>query len=355
MATQSDIVRHSDFINQLVLDRTTLEELGRVEVLWMYPKTHRVFGFICKSGFLGTRKSAFKLDQVDAIGANGVLTHGQPDAADAEKVHQLESLINREVWSDAGNRVGKIIDCLFDLKTGAIAQYLFVSNGWTGIAGDIYQLPPSQIISLGQKRVLVSEPAARGFAVYREGIQQKLKEGYSEATRELRSLTDQAKERAQLLSQQARERAKLFNAQFKEKGQEWVEQAREKTQTLAEQMKEQAEHVREQTQSWSDWPEEAPTLTVEAKEIAEPASPDLNDDWETGQTLNQEIPQDDWGTGWELNQEIPVQSPFPPESNDLPPNDLPPTDALEAPELAPEKIVANPEEPTEADDDEPWI
>ncbi|NJR65874.1 MAG: hypothetical protein HC772_12035 [Leptolyngbyaceae cyanobacterium CRU_2_3] len=68
MTAQTEIVRQSDLINQLVLDRQTLEELGRVELLWMYPPAHRVLGFICKSGFLGNKKFAFKLDQITAVG-----------------------------------------------------------------------------------------------------------------------------------------------------------------------------------------------------------------------------------------------------------------------------------------------
>lgn len=56
MATQPEVVKQSDLLNQLVLDRNTMEELGHVDVVWMHPPVHRVLGFICKSGFLGTKR-----------------------------------------------------------------------------------------------------------------------------------------------------------------------------------------------------------------------------------------------------------------------------------------------------------
>lgn len=284
----TDVIRQSDLINQVVLDRTTMEELGRIEVLWMYPQKHRVLGFVCKSGFLGSKKTAFKLAQITAMGGNGILTHSPPEETQPDKVKKLESLLYCEVWSNAGNRVGKIIDCLFNLKTGTITHYLFVSSGWEGIIGEIYQLPPSQVMSFGRKRVLVAEDAIRHFTLYKGGIKQALhkagdllKDEYEQATQELRSLakkaqtntqrarsrfenlTHQAKERAQAISQQARQRAESISEQLREESQEWVQQAREKSQELAEQMKERSHNLTKQVE------EGFQTLTVQAEEIFE--------------------------------------------------------------------------------------
>jgi uncharacterized protein YrrD/gas vesicle protein len=280
MTTQSEAIRQSDLLNQLVLNRNTLEELGRIEVLWMYPQAHRVLGFICKAGFLSGKKLAFKLSQVDALGDNGILTHSQPEETDAEHVRQLESLVQSEVWSDSGRKIGKITDYLFDLKTGAIAHYLLTSDGLVSIASDIYQLAPSQILSLGHKRILISEAIVGTLPVYREGIPHKLtKTGEhlkQDATQELRSLTEQAKGRFQLLTGRARERAQALSQQAKEKLQTLNEQVKEQTQTWLEETKERSEVLAEQvvdrTQNLSKQVEEGiQTLTVQAEEIFDPA------------------------------------------------------------------------------------
>ncbi len=277
MATQPEVVKQSEFLNQLVFDRNTMEELGHVDVLWMHPPVHRVLGFICKSGFLGNKKTAFNLAQIKTFGASSILVNAKPVETDSEKVRNLESLIGCEVWSDNGNKIGKITDCLFNLKTGAITQYLFASSGWGGITSGVYLLPPSQILSFGRKRVLISEVAAQTLAVYREGIKQKLnkagsllKEDYTQASQELRLLakqaqaaTEQARERAQSLAEQAIDKVQTLNEQFKE-DQTLTKQSQEKGQTLVEQVKERVQTIGEQVKEGTQ------TLVEQVKEKLDP-------------------------------------------------------------------------------------
>ena len=276
MTTVPEATRHSELLNQLVLNRATLEELGRVEILWMYLPAHRVLGFICKSGFLGNQKSAFKLSQIEAIGVNGILTHSQPDATDAERVRQLESLIHSEVWSNGGEKVGKIIDCVFNLKTGAISEYLMVGDRLSKLAGTIYRLPVNRISSLGRKRVLVSDRAIQAFPLYRDGIQQKIskasnaiKDDYTQVTQEFRSiaqraqdtrvqttaqlknLAEQTKDRAQSLADQAKEKAQEINEQVRSGAETFVEQAKETTENLVERIQEQADSLGGDRPRWN--------------------------------------------------------------------------------------------------------
>jgi uncharacterized protein YrrD len=271
MTTQPELIRQSDLLNELVLNRNTMEEIGRVEVLWMYPQAHRVLGFICKSGLLGNQKYAFQLSQIDALGDSGVLTRAQPEKTEAEKVRQLESLIGLEIWSDEGNRIGKITDCLFNLRTGEITHYLFVSSGWTSLVGEIYQLPPAQIQSVGKRRVLVSEAASHEFALYQAGLSRKLTQAgealkeeaaqeWSTIARQAETTTEQAKTRAQQFSQQFKQTAQVWNDQVKEKTQTWLEQAKEKSQILAERVKESTQALGEQLE------ERIETLTVPSDE-----------------------------------------------------------------------------------------
>lgn len=340
MTTRPKTVRQSDLINQLVLDCNTMEELGRVEVLWMYPPAHRVLGFVCKSGLLGAKKSAFKLEQIHALGENGVLTNSPPEPTDADRVSKLESLFQHEVWSDGGNRIGKITDCLFNLRTGRITHYLFISNGWAGITGELYQLPTKQILSFGQKRVLVSEATIDQFPLYQEGIRQKLTEVSEilkeEATQEWRSLTkrakvvtaetrerlqdltEQAKERAQRLSQDAKKQVETLN-QLQENPPSWVERLKEKGQTVAKQL-------RQQTQNLSKHMEDGIETVIVQEEI------------------------------FDVSREKPEQ----PEKsdkldNDPSPNNSFPQDASQSPQPSPPASPGSNSPAVEDDDDEPWI
>jgi uncharacterized protein YrrD len=384
MTAQPEVVRQSDLLNQLVLDRQALEELGRLEVLWMYPQRHRVLGFICKSGFLGTKKAAFKLAQIEALGESGILIHGQPEATTADKVRQLVSLIGLEVWSDSGNRIGKITDCLFHLQTGEITHYLFVSNGWAGITGEVYQLPPRQILSFGKSRVLVADSASSTFTVYQQGLTQKLtkagdllkEEGRSiaqqaeavteQAKGRLHHLSEQARERALWLSEQARQRAQALNEQLQAETQTLVERAKETSQTMAEQVKEQTQTLSKQVEAGIQ------TLTIQAEEIFETApAPDASAKTSPDATQQDATQQDDRPSpNSNAIEDDAIEDDEPwldlPDTTDLTvleDDDEPWLDLPETPNQVTNPVAADdlwnrpsrPAPPLEDDDDEPWI
>lgn len=393
MTTPSDVIRQSDLLHQLVLDRNTLEELGRVEVLWMYPPAHRVLGFICKSGFLGSQKAAFQLKQVDAIGANGLMVSARPDKTTADRVRQLESLIDYEVWSDEGNRVGKITDCLLNWRTGEITAYLLVSAGWASVIGEVYQLPPNQILSFGQRRVLVAEAAIAYFALYQPGISQKISQAgehlKEEVAQEWASIaqraeakTEQAKEQLHQLKNQAKVRAEELSRQMKAKTQIWLEQAKEKSQILAEQVEEHLESLSQreeeehfasdqsdQVDDWFDFDfDDEPAPAIDRPD-ASPSPVKTNVQAHRDQAMP---------TGVKIDAKTdtrtivpPIGNPFPPfndvesdiwddfdfetevgEARPAPnPIDIPSTPATPAPHNRPP--IASPAHP--ADDDDAWI
>jgi uncharacterized protein YrrD len=250
-------MRHSELLACLVLDRNTTEDLGRVELLWMYPQVHRVLGFICKSGpqkvWLTNKRSAFTLAQITRISNNTLWVASQGTETDTTKVSQLESLIGHEVWYEGGVALGKIVDCLFDLKTGHISQYLVALKGWKGVMSELFSLAPSEIISFGRKRVLVSEMAAEEITAQQGRIQKtlsELQEDYRQLTEEIQSLSQQA----QKIIQQTTEGfgptvghsfkilRENFTQVWQEEAQDWVDQGK----GWAKQAKERVKDLRDQ-------------------------------------------------------------------------------------------------------------
>ncbi len=194
-----EFIRQSQLIDKIVLDRATMDECGRIEVMWCYPKVHRVLGFICKSGSFDRTKTAFNLDQLDKIGENGVLVMSAPVETDRDRVQQLESLIGCEVWTDEGKRVGRINDYVFQLKSGNIRHYLLASSGLQGLTGKLYSLYPSQILGYGRGRVMVSGGIVPGLELYQVGMDQKLEQKFSgleeRIERKLKQVADRINER----------------------------------------------------------------------------------------------------------------------------------------------------------------
>ncbi|MBE9030858.1 PRC-barrel domain-containing protein [filamentous cyanobacterium LEGE 11480] len=219
----SESVRYSDLINQIVLNRSTMDELGRVEVLWEYPQAHRVLGFICKSGAFDRTKTAFNLDQLDTIGENGIFVNSAPVETDADRVRQIESLVGSEVWTDMGSRLGRINDHVFELKTGMVKVYLFSPGGLRRLAGPVYALYPTQVLGWGSRRVVVSAGIADQLEIYEPGVQDKisrLAETFNEETAQAGQGLQSVMERAKNKAKRAKSKAQILAEQAKERAQE---------------------------------------------------------------------------------------------------------------------------------------
>lgn len=174
MSTQQQVLRRSELMNRLVLDRNTVEDLGRIEQIWINSQSHQVVGFTCKLGIINGHKQLFNWDKIDKIGEDAILVHPNSETAKSNKPEPALHGIGHEVWTDAGNKVGTIVDYLFDIKTGLINDYLYKSNGLRGAIEGIYQIPVTAISSTGSKRLIVLESVVRTPQKYTRGLSQKV-------------------------------------------------------------------------------------------------------------------------------------------------------------------------------------
>lgn len=236
------LVRQSRFLHQLVMDRSTSEAIGRVETPWMDPAVHRVLGFVCKPQGWGTRRAVFSLPQIHTLGEESIVLRSPATPATLAQVQQLESLLHLAVWSEAGEFIGHLQDCVFNLRTGRVVAYLMVPDGWQRFTGTIYQIAPTQIISYSPEQVMLTETAAQNLAVYEPGVDQRLRDVSqhlrSDASTEWRSLSERArtlaataKERWSGLTQQVSEQAREVVGQASETAQAWKQYVQDQFQT----------------------------------------------------------------------------------------------------------------------------
>jgi uncharacterized protein YrrD len=244
MVMAEEFVRQSQLLDQLVLDRATMDECGRIEVMWSYPKVHRVLGFICKAGRFDRTKLAFNLDQIEKIGENGVLVSSVPVETDRDRVQQLETLIGCEVWSDEGKRVGRINDYVFQLESGNIRFYLLGSGGLQGLAGKLYSLYPSQILGYGRGRVMVSAGVVPGLELYQVGLDQKIEQKFVGLEERLES---KIKRTADRINEQINERIndEQLNQSLQSGVRSWVDRARSVTADVTAKVKDRAQEFLE--------------------------------------------------------------------------------------------------------------
>ena len=272
MDKQSNAIQHGKLVNRLVLDRNTTEEIGRLERLWLDPKNHQILGLICKSGgLLASTKQIFNWDRVAAIG-DSILIDVNPDESDAIVPDTLETVIGHELWTDAGNKAGKLADYLLDSQTGKVINYIFVSNGWMGVVDGTYLLSPAVISSVGSKRVIAEDAAVKQSEKYGEGVGKKISQvgdflqedakqthkdlkvvqtGLKAALGQAKTVADRLKDKAGTVTERAKETAGQLKEkadQLKEKASDVTEQAKEAAQRAKEKAGEIAERTKSQLQ-----------------------------------------------------------------------------------------------------------
>jgi uncharacterized protein YrrD len=205
MSLSTQTLRHSELINRLVLERQTAETIGRLDHLEIDPQGHRVEGLVTKSGLLGREKRYFAWTQVDTIGEDGIFVNGMvtsnPPSSQREK-----TVVGHELWTNTGNKVGKIVDYLFNPKTSEMTSYLFASNGWRGVVEGIYLLEPVAISSVGEKRVIALETAIQRAKQYSPGVHQKVEQAkdtlaqdYAQTKQDIEGVVNQVQTKAQQL------------------------------------------------------------------------------------------------------------------------------------------------------------
>ena len=168
-------VKQSALHNQLVLDFDTTEIVGRVKKLWLDLKSHQVKGLTCACGTFGPEKHMFSWDKVIIVGHDSILVNTE-NQEQVEQPNCTNDVIGLQVWTDAGNKAGKLVDYCIDTNSGAIVAYLFISNGWRGIANGTYTLYPEAIITVGSKRIIVAETSIQNAQQYAEGLNKKIQQ-----------------------------------------------------------------------------------------------------------------------------------------------------------------------------------
>jgi uncharacterized protein YrrD len=138
---------------------------------WVDPRHHQISGFACEVGPVGLVRRAFNWTQIESIGAQGLVL-STVDGLEVRKPDTAQRVLGDEVWTDGGNKVGQVQDFCLDAETGAIVCYLFTSDAWGGLATGTYMLPPGAVISMGDRRLMVSQSAAEAAELFAGNIQE---------------------------------------------------------------------------------------------------------------------------------------------------------------------------------------
>ncbi len=92
--------------------------------VWMHPPVHRVLGWISKPSAFGTRRLAWRLNQLRGLIDLEVLVQGEPAETQQGVVERLPCLLEAEVLDRRQQPIGTLADAAIELATGRIRHYL---------------------------------------------------------------------------------------------------------------------------------------------------------------------------------------------------------------------------------------
>ncbi|MDY6782703.1 MAG: PRC-barrel domain-containing protein [Cyanobacteriota bacterium] len=274
MNEHSQWIKQSQLLGRLVLDRRTTETIGKIDCLGFDLRAHKVMAVSCKSGFFKTRWVLW--ERIYSIGQDSIVANSNPGETDWEEQAQTDwekpedSIIGCELWTDTGNKAGKIEDCLLDLDTGTVTCYLFSASGWGGLRHRTYMLPSEAIASMGKKRVLTSVEAVQRSEPYSDRLDRLLERAKDFI------VEDRDKTQQELV--EAKERFATLVGQFREETQPKFEQAKEKVQAIAEQAKDKAKELAEEAKKRIDGESASPVEETTPK--PDKSSSSSNEVWD---------------------------------------------------------------------------
>ena len=112
----------------------------------MHPPVHRILGWISRPSALRLQREVWRLDQLKGINQQEVYVKGPCSLSDEQTLERFPTLMDANVFNRDGEKLGLIVDFVFEPIKGKI-QYYLVSRSNPLIPGiSRWRLSISQII-----------------------------------------------------------------------------------------------------------------------------------------------------------------------------------------------------------------
>lgn len=233
-------LRASQLVERLVIDLNTAEEVGHVAQVLVDVHQHQVEGLVCRTGLLGRERSPLSWVQIESIGKDSLVARLDQGTV-SQRLDEAQMMGGLEVWSDAGDRIGRLMDYCIDRQTGQIQRYLYAPEGLRGLADGLYSISPTAVVSAGRKRMMVHESAIAAPELYEAGWTQRatqaqefLQGDYAQTRQDWEA----ARQSGQAIAEDVQERAQKFATQAKGQFDQVFGQFQKRTRKLRGQLRE---------------------------------------------------------------------------------------------------------------------
>jgi len=188
-------------------------EHGIGVLAWMHPPVHRLLGWISKPSHLGSKRLAWRLNQLRGLGEQELFVQGEGADTDLLTVERLPTLIDAALMGQQGQVLGSVADAAIELSSGRILHYLVARSDPRLPGSSRWRLTPDRLLDQQPGQVVTALTQLDELPLARASVRQ-------EFLRRSRRWRDQIGEETSRLRDQFQE----VGGRFEERLEGWLEE-----------------------------------------------------------------------------------------------------------------------------------
>ena len=188
-------------------------EHGIGVLAWMHPPVHRLLGWISKPSHLGSKRLAWRLNQLRGLGEQELFVQGEGADTDLLTVERLPTLIDAALMGQQGQVLGSVADAAVELSSGRILHYLVARSDPRLPGSSRWRLTPDRLLDQQPGQVVTALTQLDELPLARASVRQ-------EFLRRSRRWRDQIGEETSRLRDQFQE----VGGRFEERLEGWLEE-----------------------------------------------------------------------------------------------------------------------------------
>ena len=192
--TLPDQLLLSDLLNHTVRCDLGLDH-GPGLMAWMHPPVHRLLGWVSRPSALRMSREVWRLDQCCGLTDQQVFVRGEPASTDLVILEQLPTLMDAALLDRYDERIGTVVDFVFEPATGAIRHYLIARSDPRLPGTSRWRLSPDRIQDQQAGAVSTALQTLDDLPLARSSVRQDLLQRTQRWRDQLRDMGDRAGDR----------------------------------------------------------------------------------------------------------------------------------------------------------------
>ena len=192
--TLPDQLLLSDLLNHTVRCDLGLDH-GPGLMAWMHPPVHRLLGWVSRPSALRMSREVWRLDQCCGLTDQQVFVRGEPASTDLVILEQLPTLMDAALLDRYNERIGTVVDFVFEPATGAIRHYLIARSDPRLPGTSRWRLSPDRIQDQQAGAVSTALQTLDDLPLARSSVRQDLLQRTQRWRDQLRDMGDRAGDR----------------------------------------------------------------------------------------------------------------------------------------------------------------